>query len=225
MDFVLKFFLFYLPLLFSLCVHEFAHAWVAKNRGDLTAYYQGRLTLNPIAHVDMIGTILLPLILLFTNSSFFFGWAKPVPVQVSAFKNPKQDMFWVAFAGPLSNIFLACISAAILSFCYILSSMQLLPASKAWISMLEMLIYINMLLAVFNLIPLHPLDGAKVLARFLPAKWNIFLEANVQACSIVLLILMFSGALQYLSRPIIIFSQGLMSISRHISVLFLQVLL
>ena len=89
-DFVSKIFLFYLPLLFSLCLHEFAHGWTAKKLGDLTAFHQGRLTLNPIAHIDYLGTLVLPLIFLFTNSPIFFGWAKPVPVDPGAFQNPKK---------------------------------------------------------------------------------------------------------------------------------------
>ena len=104
-----KFFLFYLPLLFSLCVHEFAHGWTSRKLGDLTAFHQGRVTLNPVAHIDYIGTLFLPLFFLFTNSPIFFGWAKPVPVNPGAFKNPKNDMFWVAFAGPLSNFLLSFI--------------------------------------------------------------------------------------------------------------------
>ena len=201
----LKFFLFYLPLLFSLCVHEFAHGWTAKKLGDLTAFYRGRLTLNPIAHIDYLGTLILPLIFLFTNSPIFFGWAKPVPVDPGAFKNPKKDMFWVAFAGPLSNFFLAVLGAFVLAVFYTLNFLNVLPASQALVSMMEMLIYVNMLLGAFNLIPLHPLDGGKVMARFLPVKWNFFLESNQNYSYIFLIALIFLGGFHYLAKTYPVF--------------------
>lgn len=210
-DFGFKFFLFYLPLLFSLCVHEFAHGWMAKRFGDLTAFYRGRLTLNPIAHIDYLGTLLLPLFLLMTNSSFFFGWAKPVPVDSGAFQNPKKEMFWVAFAGPLSNIFLALIGTLALVVFHIVHSIDMLPAHQAVFSMMEMIIYINMLLAIFNLIPLHPLDGGKVIARFLPVRWNIFLESNQKYSYILLIALVFLGGFHYLAKPILFSSQALIA--------------
>ena len=216
-DFIFKFFLFYLPLIFSLCVHEFAHAWTAKRRGDLTAFNEGRLTLNPIAHVDYLGTVILPLIFLFINSPLFFGWAKPVPVNPSAFKQPKEDMFWVAFAGPLSNILLAIAGAFILSFLYMLQITSALALSKSFISMIEMFIYLNMLLAIFNLLPLHPLDGGKVIARFLPAKWNLFLEENQSYCYILLIFFLLSGAFYYLAKPIVFISQSLIGFAQWFS--------
>src|SRR5690606_16730988 len=103
--------IFFVPFLFSLCVHEFAHGWVALKRGDHTARMMGRLTLNPMAHADMIGTFILPLASLFMGSPIFFGWAKPVPVDARNLKNPRTDMFWVAFAGPLSNVLMAFLGA------------------------------------------------------------------------------------------------------------------
>ena len=221
-DFVFKLFLFYLPLLFSLCIHEFAHGWTAKKFGDLTAFYQGRLTLNPIAHIDYLGTLALPLFFLLTNSPFFFGWAKPVPVDPGAFQNPKKEMFWVAFAGPLSNIFLAVAGALALVIFYILHSINKLPASQAVFSMVEMMIYVNMLLAIFNLIPLHPLDGGKIIARFLPIKWNIFLESNEKLSYILLIVLVFLGGFHYLAKPILWSSQALISASEWLYLLFSQ---
>ena len=210
-DFGFQFFSFYLPLLFSLCVHEFAHGWTAKKFGDLTAFHQGRLTLNPVAHIDYLGTLILPLFLLLTNSHFFFGWAKPVPVEPGAFKNPKKEMFWVAFAGPLSNILLALIGAFVLFALYILNSTGPLPTNQSLFSLIEMFIYINMLLAIFNLIPLHPLDGGKVIARFLPVRWNIFLESNEKYSYILLIALVFLGGFHYLAKPILLSSQGLIA--------------
>ena len=216
-DFIFKIFLFYLPLLFSLCVHEFAHGWMAKKKGDLTAFYEGRLTLNPIAHIDYLGTLILPMIFLFTNAPLFFGWAKPVPVDPSALKNPREDMFWVAFAGPLSNILLALAGAGLLSLLYMIQITGVISLNKNFISMAEMFIYLNMLLAVFNLIPLHPLDGGKVIARFLPAKWNIFLEENQKYCYILLILFLLLGAFHYLAKPILFSSQYLIGMAQWFS--------
>ncbi len=216
-DFISKVFLFYLPLLFSLCIHEFAHGWTAKKLGDMTAFYNGRLTLNPIVHIDYLGTLILPLIFLFTNSPVFFGWAKPVPVDSRAFQNPKKDMFWVAFAGPLSNFFLAIIGAFCLAIFYTITFLNILPESKALFSMLEMLIYVNILLAVFNLIPLHPLDGAKVMARFLPIRWNLFLSANQNYSYMILIALIVLGGFHYLAKPIFSISQSLILLSQWTS--------
>lgn len=218
-DFGFKFFLFYLPLLFSLCVHEFAHGWTAKRFGDLTAFHQGRLTLNPMAHIDYLGTLALPLFFLLTNSPLFFGWAKPVPVDSRAFQHPKEDMFWVAFAGPLSNIFLALAGSLALVVFHILLSINVLPASRAIFSMVEMMIYVNMLLAIFNLIPLHPLDGGKIIARFLPASWNIFLESNEKYSSILIIALILLGGFSYLAKPILLSSQALIIASEWLYLL------
>ena len=217
MDFLFKIFLFYLPLLFSLCVHEFAHGWTAKKRGDLTAFYAGRLTLNPIAHVDYLGTVILPMIFLFTNAPLFFGWAKPVPVDPRAFKRPKEDMFWVAFAGPLSNILLAVAGAFALCFLYTIQITSLINLNKNFISMIEMFIYLNILLAVFNLIPLHPLDGGKVIARFLPVKWNLFLEEQQNYSYALLILLLLLGAFHYLAKPIFFTTQYLIERAQWLS--------
>ena len=158
MDFLYKFFLFYLPLLFSLCVHEWAHAWTAKKKGDLYAQMQGRLTLNPLAHIDIIGTVFLPLMAIFTGLPVF-GWAKPVPVLESALKDPKRDMFWIALAGPLSNFIMAFVGGALVILFYVFSFFSF---STELLKMSEAFIYINLLLGFFNLIPLYPLDGSKV---------------------------------------------------------------
>ena len=193
-DILYKMFMFYVPLLFSLCVHEWAHAFTAKIKGDLTAEDQGRLTLNPVAHIDWMGTVLLPLLAIMTALPVF-GWAKPVPVQEANLKKPKSDMFWIALAGPLSNFFLACAVSILFGVFYVLS------VPKELFSLGQAFIYINLLLAFFNLIPLHPLDGGKVIARFLPHKGNEFLE-NMQPYSAFLLIGLFVlGGFQYIAMP------------------------
>ena len=213
---IYKFFLFYLPLLFSLCVHEFAHAWTARKLGDLTAFHEGRLTLNPAAHADFLGTILFPLVFLLTNSPIFFGWAKPVPVDEGALRKPREDMFWIAFAGPLSNFLLSLAGAGVLLILYI-AKLKGLDMGGAALAMAEMFIYVNLLLGGFNLLPLHPLDGGKVMARFLPIRWNIFLERNQQYGYILLIIIVFGGGFRFLAIPLFTASQALIEFSQSAS--------
>ena len=210
-DFLYKVFLFYLPLLFSLCVHEYAHGWTALKFGDSTASREGRVTLNPLAHMDYIGTLLLPLGALFMNWPVF-GWAKPVPVDASYLKDPKKALFWIAFAGPLSNFLLALAGTLVLTVVFLLK-----VQSQNIFSMMEMFIYINLLLGVFNLLPLHPLDGSKVLERFLPFSWNRFLETNQHYGTILLICLFVSGGFYYLAQPVIYTAQQLIDFSQALS--------
>ena len=203
--------LFFIPLLFALCFHEYAHGLVAKWRGDNTAERLGRLTLNPMAHADLIGTFILPISVIVFGIPFFFGWAKPVPVDTRNLKNVRSDMFWISLAGPLSNVLLAIVGAFVLFISYhygIFASF-----TKPVHALLEMFVLVNLFLAFFNLIPLHPLDGGKVLARFLPLKWNMILERNEQMTSIILLVLFISGALSVLRIPVYFIFNHLMSIA------------
>lgn len=190
----------FIPFLLALCFHEFAHGLVAKWRGDDTAERLGRLTLNPIAHMDMLGTLIFPLTALAFGSPVFFGWAKPVPVDPRNLKNQRTDMFWIALAGPLSNILLALIGAFIMVFLTKVSSLASYQTTA--IELLKAFIGINLFLAFFNLIPLHPLDGGKVLARFLPASVNHKLEQNEHMSGILLLVLVFSGMLVIIRYPV-----------------------
>ncbi len=189
----------FIPLLFSLCFHEFAHGWIAKKRGDLTAQMMGRLTLNPMAHADIIGTFILPLGMLFLGAPMF-GWAKPVPVNEHNLKNPRIDMFWIAFAGPLSNMLLAAVAAVISAVTIV--HLNTLGYAKAMVDFFQVFIQINAMLAIFNLLPLHPLDGGKILARFLPEELNNKLEANQHITSWILLFLFMSGALSIIFGPL-----------------------
>lgn len=177
--------MFFVPFLFALCFHEFAHGLVAKWRGDNTAQMMGRLTMNPFAHADLLGTWILPIAAIALNSPFFFGWANPVPVNERNLKRPRQDMFWVALAGPASNVLLALIGTVLLGFVY--GHFRGDPSGTAYVRLLESFLVVNLFLAVFNLIPIHPLDGGKVLAPFLPASWNIWLEQNQSTLNMFLL--------------------------------------
>lgn len=146
---------------FALTIHEFSHGWVAWKLGDPTAKNAGRLTLNPLVHIDPIGTIFLPLMLIMTHSPFIFGWAKPVPVDFHNLRNPKRDMVWVGLAGPMANIILAIILSFFLRI-------LVLTGGNPLSTILSYAIMINLLLAVFNALPIPPLDGSRVLIGLLP---------------------------------------------------------
>lgn len=193
--------IYFIPFLFALCFHEFAHGWVAKLRGDRTAEQMGRLTMNPVAHMDLIGTLILPIAAILFSSPIFFGWAKPVPVNSRNLKNPRVDMFWIALAGPLSNVFLALVGA--ISIALVAKYSESISFATGLIEILKTFIVTNLFLAVFNILPLHPLDGGKVLARFLPAQLNYKLEQNEHISSMVLMALVLTGALSVLAVPVI----------------------
>jgi Zn-dependent protease len=194
---------FFVPFLFALCFHEYAHGWVARLRGDRTAEMMGRLTLNPMAHADLLGTVILPIMAILTHIPFF-GWAKPVPVNERNLKNPRTDMFWVASAGPLSNLLLAFVAAIATGLFAKFDAHALMTEDAGAHQILEVLqtfIMLNVYLAVFNLIPLHPLDGGKVIARFLPHEWNRKLEEMQQYTSLFLMMLFITGAISIISGP------------------------
>jgi Zn-dependent protease len=204
--------LFYVPFLFALCFHEFAHGLVAKWRGDNTAEQLGRLTMNPIAHADILGTVILPIGVIVTGIPFFFGWAKPVPVNPRNLKNVRTDMFWIALAGPASNVLLAVVATVFMFFSIrhgLLGSYE-----EPVLKLLQMFVLTNLFLAIFNILPLHPLDGGKVLARFLPNSINYKLEQNEHITSWILLILVMSGALAILRVPVLIIFEHLMKFAQ-----------
>lgn len=159
-----------LPLLFAITLHEVAHGWVAERLGDNTARMLGRLSLNPIRHIDPVGTLLVPGILLFSGyltggSGFFFGWAKPVPVDWSRLRNPKRDMALVAVAGPMANFVMAILWAVVAKIGIMLQSSF---ATEPLLFMGVIGISINLILMTLNLIPLLPLDGGRILTSLLP---------------------------------------------------------
>jgi Zn-dependent protease len=156
-----------LPVLLAIVLHEVSHGWVAFRLGDDTAYWMGRLTLNPIKHIDPVGTILIPLVLLVLNTGFVFGYAKPVPINYRKLRNPKRDMVLVAAAGPVTNLLLACASALLLWLVTLLPD-SMIAVVKPLALMCQASIIINMVLCIFNLLPLPPLDGGRVAVGLLP---------------------------------------------------------
>jgi len=163
LDFVILFALTFPLFMMAVVVHEVSHGWVALTLGDTTALDAGRLTLNPFKHIDPVGTILLPLMLMMLRLPAF-GWAKPVPVNPLRFKHPKQGMVWVGVAGPIANFILAGVAAL---FVHALP----LGEDSLWVQVGTMLVIINLLLGLFNLLPIPPLDGSRVLVGILPAQY------------------------------------------------------
>ena len=157
-----------LPVLFAITLHEAAHGYVARHFGDMTAHAQGRISLNPVRHIDVVGTIAVPLvILLLSGNKFLFGWAKPVPVNYSALRKPRQHMAWVAAAGPAANLLMALIWVLLLK----IAVMQ--PQSSFWLFLglvSQAGIVVNLLFMFLNLIPILPLDGGRILASLLPRR-------------------------------------------------------
>lgn len=204
----------FVPFLFALCFHEFAHALVAKWKGDNTGEREGRLSLNPMAHADPIGTWVLPIAAIVLGSSFFFGWAKPVPVDARNLKKPKMDMFWIALAGPMSNIFLALVATVVTAF--VLAFMHQSESAGMILKLLQSFILLNMFLAIFNLIPIHPLDGGKVAEPFLPLRWNLWLQQNESTLSMFLLVFLLLGG-RVLAAPVVFLAQNLLNLAATMS--------
>jgi Zn-dependent protease len=181
-------------LVLSLSFHEAAHAWTANRLGDPTARLLGRLTLNPVAHVDWIGTVLFPVVALMSNFPLI-GWAKPVPVNMHNLKSPRRDFAIVALAGPVSNMILAVVFAALLA----VGPFE--PGSVAWYVVRQM-VGLNVLLAIFNFLPVPPLDGGNVLAGVVPESAARMLDAMRPWGFVILYALMFSGVFERLIIPI-----------------------
>ena len=197
-----------LPILFAITVHEVAHGWVAKRFGDPTAQRLGRLTLNPFKHIDPIGTVLIPALLLLLKAGFLFGWARPVPVTWENLRHPKRDMVFVAIAGPVANLLMAFFWGAVAKFA------TALPASADWAAvplqlMGEIGITINVLLMVFNLLPLPPLDGGRVAVGLLPGPLAWQLSRVEPYGFFILLGLMAFGVLWFIIQPFTNFMTGL----------------
>jgi len=194
-----------LPVLFAITLHEAAHGYVARHFGDMTAYAQGRISLNPVRHIDLLGTIIVPIVILVASklagsSGYLFGWAKPVPVNYSALRRPKQNMMWVAAAGPASNLAMAIAWAAIIKFADVLpAGIFAVPMRRMGIAGIE----VNMVLMLLNLLPILPLDGGRILASLLPHRmaWQY---SKLEPWGFpILLLLLFTGYLGVILGPML----------------------
>lgn len=197
-----------LPILFAITVHEAAHGYAAKYFGDLTAERLGRISLNPLKHIDPIGTLLLPAITIIFGG-VLFGWAKPVPVNFGNLRNPKKDMLWVAAAGPASNLIMAIFWAILLGYSkHAPASAAYFLAEMSWAG-----ISINLVLMVLNLLPMPPLDGGRIAVSLLPNPWALKLASIEQYGFFILIALMFTGVLGKIISPFInFFSQVILRV-------------
>lgn len=206
-DYIQRMILLAPPILLALTVHECAHAWVASRLGDQTARMLGRVTLNPLKHLDPIGTLALFL-------SGMFGWAKPVPVNPRNFRHISRGMMLVALAGPLSNIFLAGISAGVYKFFLILGPSFMAKAPGIYeplFIMVRLSLILNVSLAVFNMLPVPPLDGSKVLTYLLPPN-QAFAFSRIEPYGfIILLMLIVTGVISTVISPLIFFMVGILT--------------
>lgn len=187
-----------IPVIFAITVHEAAHGYAAKYFGDMTAYQAGRITLNPIKHIDLFGTIILPALTV-ALGGILFGWAKPVPVNFSQLRNPKKDMLWVAAAGPASNFVMAIIWILVIKFADLAPNMFIEPL----VLMAKAGIVINVILMVLNLLPLPPLDGGRIAASLLPNSLARPFSQLERYGFIILIILLFTGVLGKILSPLV----------------------
>jgi len=194
-----------IPVLFAITLHEAAHGYVARHFGDMTAYAQGRISLNPARHIDLVGTILVPIAILVVSklaggAGYLFGWAKPVPVNFSALRRPKQNMMWVAAAGPAANLAMALAWALLLKIADALpTNLFTVPMRQLGIAGIE----VNVVLMVLNLLPILPLDGGRMLASLLPHRFA-GQYARLEPWGFpILLLLLFTGYLGFLLAPMV----------------------
>jgi Zn-dependent protease len=193
--------IFALPVVLAITLHEAAHGYVAKKYGDFTAYAQGRVTLNPLRHIDPMGTVIVPLLLLAVSSPYLFGWAKPVPVNFGNLRHPKRDMLWVAAAGPGANLLMAFLWALVFKFGLAIPENNF---SEPMLLMGQAGILINVVLLVLNLLPLPPLDGGRIAVSLLP-QHIAYRFAQIEPYGfIILLVLLFTGVLGAVIGPFIL---------------------
>jgi len=188
-----------IPILFAITLHEAAHGYVARHFGDMTAHQQGRISLNPLRHIDPVGTVLFPLLTLWLGG-ILFGWARPVPVNFGALRRPKQDMLWVAISGPAANFFMA------LGWAFLYKMAWFFPDSyfaEPLLGMAEWGIRINVVLMVLNLLPLPPLDGGRVAVSLLPHRQAYQLSRVEPYGMFILIFLVVSGVLGLILSPLV----------------------
>lgn len=197
--------LYAIPVLFAITLHEAAHGYVARHFGDPTAWQLGRVTLNPIKHIDPLGTIAMPLLLYFaTAGAFLFGYAKPVPVNFGRLRNPKRDMIWVALAGPGSNLLQAI---AWVLLVYVLLAMGV--SERFWLDMGRAGVTVNLVMFAFNLFPLPPLDGGRILVGLLPWKQAVAVSRVEPYGFFIVLALVVTGLVgTYWLRPLMNLTGG-----------------
>jgi Zn-dependent protease len=200
---LIKILVYAIPVIFAITMHEAAHGYVARHFGDRTAWMLGRVTLNPLKHIDPLGTILLPLLTAFTG--FIFGWAKPVPVNFANLRNPRRDAIWVAAAGPGANLVQALAWALVAR----VLAETVAPTGLAggfWLAVAEAGIFVNVLIGLFNLFPLLPLDGGRIISSLLPPRLSYSYSRLEPYGLIILILLVATGVLGRVLGPLMMVS-------------------
>ncbi len=207
---VLQVVLYCVPLLLGVVIHEVSHGWVAEKLGDPTARLMGRITLNPLVHIDLVGTVILPLFLIVTQSPFLFGWAKPVPVQFANLRGGRRDMALVALSGPLSNFSIAAASALVYHVILTASGKGLIPGggfvgaiAEPIFLMATISVSFNLVLMAVNLLPVPPLDGGRIMVGILPIRLAHMLAGLERYGMLIILVLIATGWWGYIVNPVI----------------------
>jgi Zn-dependent protease len=196
-DLIQTFAIYALPIIFAITLHEAAHAYAAKYFGDTTAYAQGRMSMNPVKHIDPIGTLLIPIVLYFTGSPFLFGYAKPVPVNFGNLRNPKKQMAFVALAGPMANMVMA-----LLWMLFAIALIAFNISESFFVEMAQAGVKTNLVIFAFNLFPIPPLDGGRILTSILPNRYAYKFAQLEPYGFFIVLALMFLNALKYWMGPV-----------------------
>ena len=196
-----------IPVLFAITLHEAAHGYVARMFGDSTAYVAGRITLNPIKHIDPIGTIVVPLVILLVTKGMLFGWAKPVPVDIGSLRRPKQDMVWVAAAGPGANLLMAIVWAIFLTVQRAIGLNE-----QFFLAMAVAGIQVNLVLMALNLLPVPPLDGGRIMVGLLPHRLSYQFSRIEPYGLIIVILLLASGTLGFFLSPFLQFGRAIVGL-------------
>lgn len=196
-----------LPLIFAITLHEAAHGYVAKYFGDMTAYSQGRVSLNPVVHIDLMGTIVIPALLYAIGSPFLFGYAKPVPVNFGNLRKPKQQMAWVALAGPAANLLMAFLWMIFIVILHVLRA-----DLEFFLKMAQAGVSVNLALFAFNLFPIPPLDGGRILVSLLPHKYA-FKVAQIEPYGFfIVMALAYVQALRFWMVPMMVMANAFLGL-------------